>query len=131
MVVELLRAGDELLAARRREEEAAVLVVAEELDRKQRQPVRFPEPAELTGGDVQLEQAVRDVRVAVQVARAARPPVPVAAQEMPVLVRERAEQELAEPPRRLDPLRPAEPAPGLGERGEREPVPGGDRLVVA
>ena len=53
----------------RREEEAAALVVAEELDREPREPVRLLEPAQLAGRGVQLEQAVRDVRVVVEVAR--------------------------------------------------------------
>ena len=56
-----------------------MLLVGEELDREPRESVRRLEPAELAGRDVQLEQAVRDVRVVVEVARTARAPAPVAA----------------------------------------------------
>ena len=108
-----------------------MLVVGEELDREPREAVRLLEPAQLAGRDVQLEQAVRDVRVVVEVARSARAPVAAAAPQAAVLAGERAEQELAEAARRVDPVGPLEPPAGLGERGEREPVPGRDRLVVA
>jgi len=103
MVVELLRAGDELLAVRGREEEAAVLGVAEELDGEPGEPVGLLEPAQLAGRDVQLEQPVGRVRVVVEEAGAARAPLAEAAQEPPLAVRQRAEQELAGPPRRVNP----------------------------
>ena len=45
--------------------------------------------------------------------------------------RERPEQELRQCARRVDPVVAVEPPPRLGERGEHQPVPGGDRLVVA
>src|SRR5205823_11693950 len=51
--------------------------------------------------------------------------------QSPVAGRELAEQELPQPPPRVDPVGPAEEAPALRQRSEREPVPGGDRLVVA
>ena len=70
VVVEVLRAHDERLAVGRREEEAAALVVSEQLDREQRQPARLLEPAQLAGGDVQLVEPVRDVRVVVEEAGA-------------------------------------------------------------
>ena len=114
MVVELLRPRDEALAVDGREEEAAVLVVGEELDREPREPVRLLEPPQLAGRDVQLEQAVRDVRVVVEVAGAARAPVAAAAAQPAVLVGERAEQERAEvcgPPRPSRPARAAAPPP--------------------
>ena len=131
MVVELLRPRDELLAVGGREEEAAVLLVGEELDREPRQPVRLAQPAQLARRDVQLEQPVRDVRVVVEIAVPARAALAEAAPQPAVRSRERAEEEVAEPACRLDPVRPLEPPPGLRERREREPVPRRDRLVVA
>ncbi len=47
-----------------------------------------------------------------------------------IAVRERAEQELRERPALVDQVGPCQPPPRLGERREREAVPGGDRLVV-
>ena len=91
----------------------------------------LPQPAQLTRRDVELEQPVRDVGVVVEVAGAARPAVAPASPQPTGVIRERAEQELAEPPGRVDPLRPVEPPPGFRERRERKPVPGRDRLVVA
>ena len=131
MVVEVLLARDELLAVRRREEEAAALVVAEELDREERKPARLLEPARLARRDVQLVQPVRDVGVVVEEAGVLRDAVAVGAVEAALGRRQRPEQELAEPPRRVEPVVALQAASGLGERGEREPVPGGDRLVVA
>ena len=131
VVVELLRARHESLAVARREEEAAALLVREELDREPREPVGLFEPPQLARGDVQLEQAVGDVRVVVQEAGPAGAAGAQAPTKPAFRGGQRAEQELAQPPRGLDPLRPLEPPPRLGERGEREPVPGGDRLVVA
>ena len=96
VVVEVLRAHDERLAVGGREEEAAALVVSEQLDREQREAARLLEPAQLAGGDVQLVEAVRDVRVVVEVAGAGRPALAVAAPQA-ALVRQRAEQELREP----------------------------------
>ena len=88
------------LAVGRREEEAAAFVVAEQLDREQREPARLLEPAQLAGRDVQLVEAVRDVRVVLEEARALGDAVAVRAVEPAVGRRERPEQELAEPPRR-------------------------------
>ena len=131
VVVELLRPRDEALAVGRREKEAAVLVVGEELDREPGEPVRLVEPARLSGRDVELEEPVRHVRVVVEVAGAARAALAVAAPKPAVVVGERAEQELPQPSGGVDPVRPLEPPPGFRERGEREPVPRRDRLVVA
>ncbi len=66
MVFEILAPRDELLAVARRLEEAAAGVVGEELDREPRNPVRLLEPAQLARRDVQLVEAVRDVRVVVE-----------------------------------------------------------------
>src|SRR5687767_15202784 len=101
MVFELLRLCDQALAVKRREKEAAVLLVGEQLDRQPCQPVRLLEPPELAGRDVQLEQAVRDVGVVVEIAGAARAPVTTAAPQPPVLAGKRAEQERAEVARGL------------------------------
>ena len=114
-----------------REEEAAVLVVGEELDCEEREPPRLEQPAELSGRDVELEQPVRDVRVVVEEAGAARAAVADRPQQAPVLRGERAEQELAEPPRRFEPVLALEPVARFGERGQREAVPRRERLVVA
>jgi hypothetical protein len=71
VVVELLRARDQGLAVGGREEESSALLVGEELDREPRDPVGLPQPPQLARRDVQLEQAVGDVRVVVEVALAA------------------------------------------------------------
>ena len=80
VVVESLLPRDEPLAVGRREEEAAALGIAEQLDRGEREPPRLAQPAQVAGRDVQLVEAVRDVRVVVEVRRvlglavAERPP---------------------------------------------------------
>ena len=79
---------------------------------------------------MELEQAVRDVRVVVEEALAAHLSLPPRAREAPVLARERPEQELPHPSRRVEPVGALEPAGALGERREREPVPGREHLVV-
>ena len=130
LVLEVLLARDELLAVGGREVEAAALLVPEELDREARQSVRLLEPAQLARGDVQLEQAVRNVGVVLEVAGSLGP----AGAEGPVQPafagRERAEQELAERAGRVEVVGALEAAAGLRQRREREPVPGRDRLVV-
>ena len=82
--------------SRRREEEAAALLVAEELDGEPREPVRLLEPAQLAGRDVQLVEAVGDVRVVLEEAGVLRLARTVGAEEAPILGGERPEQELAE-----------------------------------
>ena len=72
VVVEILRPHDELLAVGGREEEASPLGVCEQLDGEEREPAGLLEPPELAGRDVQLVEAVRDVRVVVEEARAGR-----------------------------------------------------------
>src|SRR5215203_546561 len=79
---------------------------------------------------MELVQAVRHVCVVLEVARA----LGLAGAEgaaQPTSLRERAEDERGEPRRRLDEVLAVEPAPGFGQRREREPVPRCDRLVVA
>ena len=113
-----------------REVEAAALLVPEELDREAGQSVRLLEPAQLARGDVQLEQAVRNVGVVLEVAGSLGP----AGAERPVQPAfgggERAEQELAERAGRVEVVGALEAAARLRQRREREPVPGRDRLVV-
>ena len=131
IVVEVLRAGGERLAVVRREEEPAALVVREELDRAIGDPARLEQPAHVAGRDVELDEAVGDVRVVVEEAAAADPAVADAAQHAAVLAAERPEKEVAEPHGGLEQVVPLD-APGrLGERRESEAVPGRDRLVVA
>ena len=120
---------DELLAVGGREEEAAALVVGEELDREQREPARLLEPAQLAGRDVQLEEAVRDVRVVVEVPGAWPAGATCGAAARPV--GEGPRRNSASSRARLaQSARPSRRA-GLRERREREAVPRGDRLVVA
>src|SRR5579884_3664238 len=129
-VVEGLLPRDERLAVGRGEEEAAALRVAEQLDGEERQPPRLEEPARLAGGDVQLVQAVGDVRVVVEVAGAlGLAAAPGAVQPAPVGA-QRPEQEGRQPGRHLEPVGPPELPSRLGEGGEQQAVPGGDRLVV-
>ena len=129
VVVEVLRAHDERLAVGGREEEASALVVAEQLDGEQREAARLLEPAQLAGGDVQLVEPVRDVRVVVEVARAGRPAFPVAPPEA-ALCRQRAEQELRQAAGGCQPVVALEPPGRLRQCGERQAVPRRDRLVV-
>jgi hypothetical protein len=129
VIEQVLLAGDQLLAVRWCEEEAAALVVGEELDRQQREPTRLLEPAQLAGRDVQLVEPVRDVRVVVEVAGAAR--ATVAARAVKALaVREGAEEKPGEGMGVFDQVGPVKATPGFGQGREREAVPGGDRLVV-
>ena len=74
-------------------EEAAALLVGEQLDGEQRQAARLLEPAQVAGRHVKLVEPVRNVRVVVEIARAGRLALPVAASQ-PSAVRERSEQEL-------------------------------------
>src|SRR5262249_50072449 len=112
-------------------EEAATVVVAEQLDGEPREPVRLLEEAQLAARDVQLVQAVRDVRVVVEeAAPGGRARAPAAAQA-PVLVAQRAEQEVGQTAGRLEEVAALEAAAGLRQRGEREAVPRRDHLVVA
>src|SRR5947209_3985501 len=67
IVVQVLPVRDELLAVGGRQEEAAPLVVGEELHSAQRESPRRAQPAQVAGGDVQLNEAIGDVRVIVQV----------------------------------------------------------------
>ena len=101
------------------------LVVGEELDREQREAVRLAQPARVAGRDVQLDQAVGDVGVVLEVAGSLRDAVAPRAVQAAVRRRERPEQELARA------RRPASTPAGLRERGQHQPVPRRDRLVVA
>ena len=130
VVLEILLARDELLPVGGREEEAAALVVGEELDGEAGQAVRLLEPAELTRRDMQLEQAVCSVGVVLEVARALGLACAKRAVQA-VTVGERAEQELAEPARRVEVVAPLEPAARFGQCSQGQPVPRRDRLVVA
>src|SRR5262249_17273662 len=122
---------DERLAVGRREEEAAARIVREELDREQRHPARLLQPAELAGGDVQLVEAMRDVGVVVEEAGVLRDPAAIRAKEAAVRRRQRAEQELAETARGVQPGVVLVAHSSLRQRGEHETVPRRDRLVVA
>ena len=130
VVVEVLLARNELFAVDGREEEAATFV-AEELDREECEAARLLEPAQLAGCDVQLVEAVGHVRVVLEHACMpclARTP---AAEKPSLRRRQRAEEERREPTRRFDVVGSVEAPPGFGERRQRKPVPGCDRLVVA
>src|SRR5581483_5058581 len=109
--------------------ETAAVLVGKQLDGEQRQPARFLEPAGLSRRDVELVEAVRDVRVVVEVADAGGASCSIRAKE-PAVGGERPEQELREAPSRVEPLCAVEPPPGLGQRRERQAVPRRDRLVV-
>src|SRR4051812_836424 len=124
MIVELLLARDELLTVTRRLEEAAALFVGEEVDRERREAMRLAQPARIARCDVQLQQAVGDIGVVLEVTRALRDAVAPRAMQAAVGRREWAEQELAETNGGLD-------TAGLRERGEHQPIPRRDRLVVA
>src|SRR5207247_10004998 len=127
VIVEVLLARDELLAVDRCREEAAALVVGEEIDGQTREAVRLLQPAELAGREVQLVEPVREVGVVLEVARPLRDAVPPRAMEAAVRRRERSEQELAEPARRVEPIRALEDPRALGEGGKRQSVPRRDR----
>ena len=131
MVVEVLLARDELLTVERCSEEPAALVVAEQVDGQHRESARVLEPAQLPGREVQLVEAVGNVRVILEHARVLRLARAPAAVEPPLLRRERPEEELGDPAGGLEVVDAFEPAAGFGERGEREAVPGCDRLVIA
>ncbi len=67
VVLERFLPRDELLTVGRRQEEAAALLVSEQRDRAIRGAAARAEPAEIAGREVQLVEAVRDVRVVVEV----------------------------------------------------------------
>ena len=88
-----------------------------------------PQPAQLAGRDVELEQAVRRVCVVVEEALAAHPALAPRTREPAVVPRERAEQELPRA-RQPQPVGPLEPPARLGQRRQGEAVPRGEHLVV-
>ena len=92
--------------------------------------MRLAEPAQIAGRDVQLEQSVSGVGVVGEVPRPFRDAVAPGAVQPAVAVRERTEQEVAEPRRGREPVRPADRAGARGERCEHQAVPRRDRLVV-
>ena len=77
---------------------------------------------------MELVEPVREVRVVVEEAGAARLAVPEAALE---LVAGESGPSRNAATAAVDVVRAVEPPPRLGERRDREPVPGGDHLVVA
>ena len=113
VVVERLLPCDELLAVRGCEEEAAALLVAEEPGGREREPPRLVQPPQIAGREVQLVEAVRDVRVVVEEGRVLRVPV---AKRPPQRI---SRQELTELDRRSEEVQPLEPARALGEGRER------------
>ena len=131
VVVEVLRARDELLA------------VASERGRSRRaRRRRRARPRAARAGAPRAASAPRRSRRAARAGRGRRSrsrrgsprrsPCPSRQEREtpPVLARERPEQELPHAARGLEPVGALEPARALGERGEREPVPRGEHLVV-
>ena len=98
VVVELLLPRDEVLSVGGRQEKTAALLVSEEVDGEPREPKRLVEPAQLAGRDVKLVEAVRDVRVVLEIAGAFGLPGVEGPVQPPFGVGERPEQEL----RKLD-----------------------------
>ena len=96
MVVELLAARHEPVALGRVDVEAAAVGIGEELDEQPGQPTRLLEPAQVPGRPRQLDEAVGDVCVVLEVARNPGVAGPVGTKQPAALVRERAEQELGD-----------------------------------
>ncbi len=107
------------------------LAVTEPAERGADEPAGQVDPAGLAGDAGQREQALGDARVVLQQpgavprrAVAGRPRQPVT----------RAQVHAGEQPGGVgggrDQVSPAEQQTGLGQRGDRQPVPGGDHLVV-
>ena len=131
VVVEALRARDELLPAGR----------ARGRSRRARRRRRARLRAARAGAP-RPASAARPSRRAARSARARRSrsrrgsrrrsscPRATSASSRPSSRRERPEQELGDTARRVEPVGALEPPRRLGERGEREAVPGGERLVV-
>jgi len=88
------------------------------------------EPARVAGGPGELDEPARDIRVVLQVAGNPRLAGAIGPQEPPALVRELCEEELGHADSRVHVVGPIEAGAGLRERGEREPVPRGQCLVV-
>ena len=122
-VLELFGPRNTRVPVRGRQEEAAVLGIREELDSEQREPASFEQPAKLSRRHVQLDEAVCDVRVVVEVRVAARARVPPRTQQSPVLAGQRPEQKLPYATSSFEPVVAFEAVRGFGERSEREPVP--------
>ena len=125
MVVELLLARDELLAVARRLEEAARVVVGEQVDRERREPVRLEQPARRRRSRRAAPSARRRRRRSPRGSPcpSRRRPATCGAAARPAS-RARPSRKLRQRGRRRD-------AAALGERGEQQAVPRGDRLVVA
>ena len=81
-----------------------MLLVGEELDRDQGEPACLEQPPKLAGRGMQLEETVGDVGVVVEEAGPAGAAVAGGAQELPVLRRQRPEQEFSEPARSVEPV---------------------------
>ncbi len=102
MVVEVLFPAHELLAVRRREEEAAVLRIRKELDGQKREAAGLFQPVKLSGCEVQLVEAVCDVRVVLEDSGVLRATLAPGAEKATIGRRERAEQEVGAGPCGLD-----------------------------
>ena len=102
-----------------------MLVVGEAVDRLERDPARLVQPAQVAGRDVELVQAVREVRVVVEEPGAGRTPRSAGADDLAV------DEQLGELDRLREHVVAVEHPPGFRQRGEREPVPRRDHLVVA
>ena len=130
MVADLLAAGDQLLVVAGGGEEAAALGVAEAGDGGVRQRLGLLEPALLEARFVERQQRLQQEGVVLEVGVEAGVAVLVGAQQVPVLVAQRVEDELRAPPRGGEVVLAAEDRARLGEGADRQGVPGGEALVV-
>ena len=128
VVVELLSPRHEPVVV---DEEATALRVAEPFPSMTSEQPRLLEPAKLAGGEVELEVAVRDIRVVLEIPVDLRLAVPVAPEEPPFGIGHPLSQEERQPVCDLEVVGAGEHAACLGERRQGEAVPGGDGLVVS
>ncbi len=112
-----------------REEESAALV-GEVREHHLDELAREGEIARAPAGLQQLEQAVRQEHVVIEISGEARAPVLVRGAEAPVAPDLRA-NEVDGARGRFRQLRPRQPARGTSERAEHEPVPRHEHLLVA
>ena len=130
VVLGILAARDQLLVVVRRREEAAALGVREAVDHRLGRLTRGVEPADLEGRLVERQQRLDQIRVVLEVGVELRLALLPGPQEVPLGVAHPGPDELRTRSCRVEVVGATEHRSGVGERGDRERVPGENPLVV-
>src|SRR5262249_53918289 len=129
VVADLLAPRDQILVVGGGREEGAALGVAEAIDHRLRYGLRLLVPALLEARFVQRQERLEQERVVLEVGVEASLAVAVGAQQVPLGVAQRPEDELGAGASGVEVLRPPERRSGLGQGADRERVPRGEALV--